>query len=186
MLTLRYVPEFDDIVEFLAVSRTRRRMRRRAVRNAAVSAVLLGCVLWLNAAERVPGTLPATLICALATGTYLLRALALHSRRGPRRRAREAWRRSPMLRQEHEERLTPEGVTLRTGGMTQDHAWSRFAAFVETDRQFVLLDRAGEPSIGLPKRGLSDPSLVPVCRALLTDHLADARPRPGGAVASCG
>ncbi|MFB9836807.1 YcxB family protein [Actinoallomurus acaciae] len=185
-LTLRYVPELDDIVELLAVSPARRRRRRRAVRYAVISTVLLCCVLWLNAAERMSGAAPATLFCALIAGTYLLRALAFYSRRGLCRRARDAWHRSPVLRQAHEERLTPESLTLRTDGMTQIFAWSRFAAFVETDRQFVLMDREGEPSIALPKRGLPDPSLVPVCRDLLTDRLEDARPRPGGTVASCG
>ncbi|WP_329258119.1 YcxB family protein [Actinoallomurus sp. NBC_01490] len=185
MLTLRYVPEIDDIVELMAMSPMQRRMRRRGIRYAVFATALLCCVLCLNVAEPMGGTLVATLVCALVAVRYLRRAWVLCSRGALRRRARDAWQRSPVLRQAHEEQLTPESLTVRTEEITETYAWSRFAALAETDRQFILMDREGEPSIVLPKRGLPDPSLVPVCRGLLTDCLAAARPCPGGAVASC-
>jgi hypothetical protein len=178
MLTLRYMPDIDDIVQLAALSPTRRSLRRRAVRNTAVSMVLVCCVLALDLAKPMSGALPVTLICILAAGTYLRRALALSSRRPLRRWAHEVRHRSPELRQAHEADLTPEALTVRTDGTTQTYAWSRFAAFEESERQFVLTDRAGEPSVILPKRGLPDPSLIPVCRGLLTEYLAAVR-RPG-------
>jgi hypothetical protein len=182
MLTLAYVPETDDIAELAAMSPARRRLRRRAVRNAVIGLVLLGGVLWLNAAQPTPGTLPATLFCALVAAIYLLRTVRLSSRRLLRRWARRVRYRSPVLRRTHEEEVSPTALTLRTDGTTEVYAWSRFAALVESDRQFVLMDHAGEPSIALPKRGLPDPSLIPVCRDLLTEYLATARaaPRTGG------
>ena len=76
MLTLRYVPELDDIVELMAMSPERRRLRRRAVRNAAVSLVPLCAVLWVGVAERTPGALPVLPICAAISGSYLQRARA--------------------------------------------------------------------------------------------------------------
>lgn len=84
------------------------------------------------------------------------------------------------MRRTHEEEVAPEALTLRTDEITQTFAWSAFGGFVESDRQFVLLDHSGEPSVALPKRGLADPSLVPACRRLLTEHLTAARP-PGPA-----
>ena len=176
MLTLRYVPELDDLVELLAMAPELRRLRRRAVRNAVISLVPLCGVLWVGVAERTPGALPVLLICAVISAHYLLRARALGSRRRLRRRAREVWDRSPTLRRAHEEEVAPEALTLRTDEITQTFAWSRFSGFVESDRQFVLMDRSGEPAVALPKRGLAEPSLVPVCRRLLTEHLAAARP----------
>ena len=79
-----------------------------------------------------------------------------------------------MLRRTYEEEIAPEALTLRTDEVTQTFAWSGFSGFVESDRQFVLLDRSAEPSVVLPKRGLADPSLVPACRRLLTEHLTAA------------
>jgi hypothetical protein len=180
MLTLRYVPELDDIVELMAMSPERRRLRSRAVRNAAVSLVPLCGVLWVGVAERTPGALPVLLICAVLSGSYLLRARALFSRGRLRRHARGVWDRSPTLRRTYEEEIAPEALTMRTDEITQTFAWSGFSGFVESDRQFVLVDHSGEPSVALPKRGLADPSLVPACRRLLTEHLTAARP-PGPA-----
>ena len=179
-LTLRYVPELDDIVELMAMSPARRRLRRRALRYAAISLVPLCGVLWVGLAEPTPGALPVLFVCALFPGSYLLRARALVSRRRLRRRAQELWDRSPALRRRYEEEVGPEALTLRTDELTQTFAWSGFSGFVESDRQFVLMDRSGEPSVVLPKRGLADPSLVPACRRLLTEHLTAARP-PGTA-----
>ncbi|MET8957555.1 hypothetical protein ACWEO4_45985 [Streptomyces sp. NPDC004393] len=65
-------------------------------------------------------------------------------------------------------------MTLRTEGLSCAHAWSQFGKFQESSQQFVLLDRSGKPSVVVPKRGLSDTKLVPVCRALLTEYLAGA------------
>jgi hypothetical protein len=188
MLTLTYVPETEDILELAAMSSVRRRLRRRAARNAVAGLVLLGGVFWLNAAQPTSGTLPATLVCALVAVTYLLRMGRLSARRPLRRWARGVRSRSPVLRQAHETELTPEALTLRTDDATEVYAWSRLAALAESDRLFVLMDHAGEPSIALPKRGLPDPSLIPVCRDLLTEYLAAARtaPRTGGVTKSSG
>jgi hypothetical protein len=90
------------------------------------------------------------------------------------------WDRSPTLRRTHEGEVAPEALTLRTDEATHTFAWSGFSGFVESDRQFVLMDPSGEPSVALPKRGLADPSLVPACRRLLSEHLTAARP-PGPA-----
>jgi len=181
-LTLNYVPEADDVFELLADSPGRRRRRNRAVRNAITVLLLLCCVLWAGTVEPTTDTLLPSLFLAVLLGKYTRTALVLGTRWGLRRRARTVWRRSPTLRLAHEEEIGPEGLTLRTEGLSQSHAWSRFGGFRESGRQFVLLDRAGEPCVVLPKRGLPEEALVPVCHALLAEYLAGP-PSPGSATA---
>jgi hypothetical protein len=175
VLTLRYVPEVDDIVDLLAGSPERGRRRDRALRNLVLSLVLLCGVLALTMAYPMPDAPMVVLFCAAVSVLYLLRLRATSSRRGLRRRAGEAWHRSPVLRQPHEEEISPEGLTQRTEAVTSTFAWSLFSGFTESDRQFVLVGQDGEPLTALPKRGLPDPSLVPACRDLLTEYLAAAR-----------
>ncbi|MFE6903876.1 YcxB family protein [Streptomyces sp. NPDC057717] len=105
---------------------------------------------------------------------YSYRVIILSSRWGLRRSARRVWSRSPGLQRHYEEVITEEALTVRTEGVTHTYAWSMFSELVEYDRQFVLMDRSGNSSVALPKRGLSDPSLVPVCRRVLSNCLATA------------
>ncbi|WP_405879316.1 hypothetical protein OG762_12065 [Streptomyces sp. NBC_01136] len=175
-LTLRYVPEIDDLLELLAGSPERRRLRNQAVRNAVAILLLLCLVVWVGTVEPTSDTLLPALFLAVLFGNYALRAVAFSSRWGLRRKARAIWQRSPKLQQGHEEEIGPEALTLRTEGLSCTHAWSQFGEFRESSRQFVLLDRSGKPSVVVPKRGLSDTALVPVCRTLLTEYLAGASP----------
>ncbi|MEV5959956.1 YcxB family protein [Streptomyces sp. NPDC051987] len=173
-LTLRYVPEADDLLELLARAPVRRRARRRALGQAvAVLVILWGLLVWLAATGRPwQWWVPALLLLAVVLVHFVLRALAVTTRRSLRRRALAARRRSPVLRLPHEAEIAPEALTIRREGLTTAYAWSQFGAFTEYDRQFVLLDRAGRPSAVLPKRGLSGADLVPVCRDLLTAYIA--------------
>ncbi|MGW7410085.1 YcxB family protein [Streptomyces sp. NPDC054833] len=148
------------------------------MRNAVTLLLLLCFVVWLGTVEPTWDTLLPALFLAVSFGNYALRAFAFSSRWGLRRKARAIWQRSPKLQQAHEEEIGPEALTLRTEGLSCAHAWSQFGKFRETSRQFVLLDRSGKPSVVVPKRGLSDTKLVPVCRALLTEYLAGASAAP--------
>ncbi|MFB8266371.1 YcxB family protein [Streptomyces sp. NPDC055955] len=178
-LTLSYVPESDDIAEMAARSPTRRRARKRALANSGVSLVL---TVILGAPGTIPVDLPdtsvITLFCAAMFVGYSYRVFILSSRWGLRRSARKVWNRSPGLQRHYEEVITEEALTVRTEGVTHTYAWSRFSELVEYDRQFVLMDRSGKPSVAIPKRGLSDPSLVPVCRRVLSNCLATAVDQP--------
>ncbi|MFF3879156.1 YcxB family protein [Streptomyces sp. NPDC001978] len=174
-LTLSYVPESDDIAELAAKSPTRRRSRNRALVNSAVSlalTVIFGMP-WTSSSDQ-PDTSLITLACAVMFVGYSYRVITLSSRWGLRRGARRVWNRSPALRRLHEEVITEEALTVSTEGVTHTYAWSIFSELVEYDRQFVLMDRSGKPAVALPKRGLSDPSLVPVCRRVLSNCLATA------------
>ena len=179
-LTLRYVPEVEDVTELLTDSPKVRRQRNRAIRNAITMLVLLCCAAWAGTVEPMSDTFPAALFFAVCCCQYTVRAVTSSTRRGLRRKARAVWKRSPALQAAHEEEIGPDAVTLRTAAASHTYAWSQFGGFRESDRQFVLLDRSGEPSIALPKRGLSDAALIPVCRTLLTGYLAD--PEPAGPV----
>ncbi|MFE5406947.1 YcxB family protein [Streptomyces sp. NPDC056580] len=174
-LTLSYVPESDDIAEMAARSPTRRRSRKRALVNSGVS---LALTMILGARGTIPDDLPdtsvITLFCAAMFVGYSYRVIILSSRWGLRRSARRVWNRSPGLQRHYEEVITEEALTVRTEGVTHTYAWSIFSELVEYDRQFVLMDRSGKPSVAVPKRGLSDPSLVPVCRRLLSNCVAAA------------
>lgn len=181
-LTLSYVPEADDLLELLADSPERRQLRNRAVRNALTVLLLLCIMVWVGAVEPTRDTFLPALFLTVAFGYYAVRAVAFSTRRGLHRKARAAWLRSPALQQAHEEEIGPEGLTLRTDGVSATHAWSRFSRFRESSRQFVLLDHSGKPSLVVPKRGVSDTALIPVCRALLTKYLAGAS-APNAAVA---
>ncbi|MFE3633824.1 YcxB family protein [Streptomyces sp. NPDC059168] len=177
-LTLSYVPESDDIAELAARSPTRRRSRNRALVNSGVSLVLTvvfgAC--WTSSGDQ-PDVSLITVACAVMFVGYGYRVITLSSRWGLRRRARRVWNRSPALRRLHEEEITEAALTVSTEGVTHTYAWSNFSELKEYDRQFVLMDRSGRPAVALPKRGLSDPSLVPVCRRALSDCLATAVPR---------
>ncbi|MEU4040024.1 YcxB family protein [Streptomyces collinus] len=174
-LTLSYVPESDDIAEMAAMSPARRRSRKRALVNSGVS---LALAVILAARGTIPGDLPdtsvVTLFCAAMFVGYSYRVIILSSRWGLRRSARRVWNRSPGLQRHYEEVITEEALTVRTEGVTHTYAWSIFSELVEYDRQFVLMDRSGKPSVAVPKRGLSDPSLVPVCRRVLSNCVAAA------------
>ncbi|WP_030172174.1 YcxB family protein [Streptomyces sp. NRRL S-813] len=177
-LTLSYVPESDDIAELAANSRTRRRSRNRALVNSGVS---LALTVIFGAPWTSPGYPPdtslITLVCAVMFVGYSYRVIALSSRWGLRRSARRVWNRSSTLRRLHKEVITEEALTVSTEGVTHTYAWSTFSELVEYDRQFVLMDRSGKPSVALPKRGLSDPSLIPVCRRVLGNCLEGAGPQ---------
>ncbi|MEW2576711.1 hypothetical protein [Streptomyces syringium] len=175
-LTLRYVPEIDDLVELLAGCPERRRLRKRAIRSAVAILLLLSFVVWVGTVEPTSDISLPVLFLAVAFGHYALRAFAFSFRWGLRRQARAIWQGSSELQQVHEEEIGPEALTLRTKGLSCTHAWSQFGEFRESSRQFVLLDHSGEPSVVVPKRGLSGTILVPVCRTLLTEYLAGASP----------
>ncbi|MFF3636477.1 YcxB family protein [Streptomyces sp. NPDC002250] len=181
-LTLSYVPESDDIAEMAARSPARRRARKRALANSGVS---LALTVILGAPGTIPGDLPdtsfITLFCAAMFVGYSYRVFILSSRWGLRRSARKVWNRSPGLQQHYEQVITEEALTVRTEGVTHTYAWSRFGELVEYDRQFVLMDRSGKPSVAIPKRGLSDPSFVPVCRRVLSNCFATAADQPPAA-----
>jgi hypothetical protein len=172
-LTLSYVPESDDIAEMAARSPTRRHSRKRALVNSGVS-LALTVIFGATIPGDLPDTLVITLFCAVMFVGYSYRVIILSSRWGLRRSARRVWSRSPGLQRHYEEVITEEALTVRTEGVTHTYAWSMFSELVEYDRQFVLMDRSGKPSVALPKRGLSDPSLVPECRRVLSSCLATA------------
>ncbi|MDT0467374.1 YcxB family protein [Streptomyces gibsoniae] len=174
-LTLSYVPESDDIAELAAKSPTRRRSRNRALVNSGVSlalTVIFGMP-WTSSAYE-PDTSLITLVCAVMFVGYSYRVVALSSHWGLRRDARRVWNRSSAPRRLHEAVINEEALTVSTEGVTHTYAWSTFSELAECDRQFVLMDRSGKPSVALPKRGLPDPSLIPVCRLLLSNCLENA------------
>lgn len=178
-LMLRYVPEIEDLVDMMVCYPERRRSRNKLVRDSAVILVVLCCVIWTSTFEPMWDTLFPALFFATAFAAYTLRAVTLSTRWGLRRKARRICSRSPLMLQPHEAEAGPHGVTVRTVGLTVSYDWSMLSKFLESDRQFLLLNGQGEPSVVLPKRGLSDPSLVPVCRGLLTEYLAaDLPPGP--------
>ncbi|MEV7688706.1 YcxB family protein [Streptomyces bungoensis] len=175
-LTLSYVPESGDIAELAARSPTRRRSRNRALANSGVSlalTVIFGSP-WTSSGDQ-PDTSLIALFCAVMFVGYSHRVIMLSSRWGLRRRAHRVWNRSPVLRRPHEGVITDEALSVSTEGVTHTYAWSVFSELVEYDRQFVLMDRSGKPAVALPKRGLTDPSLIPVCRGVLSDCLATSR-----------
>ncbi|MBY8876210.1 YcxB family protein [Actinacidiphila acidipaludis] len=173
---MRYVPEIDDLTELLAGAPERRRGRNRAVRNAITLFVLLGCVVWWSTVAPTSDTLMPAVLFAVGFVRYAVQVLVLSTRWGLRRKARATWRRSSVLRQAHEQEIGPEAVTVRTQGQSRTYAWTHFGGFQESDRQFLLVDRAGKPAVVVPKRGLADPELVPACRALITEYLAGVSP----------
>ncbi|MFJ5306819.1 YcxB family protein [Streptomyces sp. NPDC088350] len=188
-LTLRYIPEADDLFDVVASSVAWRRLRNRAVRNAGASLLLLwGCLLWLAAVKPTWQTLLPALffvtVFAVAFVNYVLKAFVFSFRWGLRRKARAHWRRSPTMRQTHHGEIGPHNLTLRVEGRTSIYDWSHFGGFRESDRQFVLLDRSGKASVAVPKRAFSDMALVPVCRTLLTQYLADSSPTPPAATSA--
>ncbi|MBK3576630.1 YcxB family protein [Streptomyces sp. MBT65] len=173
-LTLRYVPEIDDLMDMLSYfSPARRRVRRHAMFQAILTLTVVWALLVLLATA-APTRPAAFLALVLASGfvIYTLRTFVRSTSWDLRRRARKFWHRSPTPRQTHEAEIGPYALTSRADGRTSSYAWSIFSELRESDRQFVLLDHEGKPSATLPKRGLSDAALVPVCRALLTEHLA--------------
>ncbi|WP_217553631.1 YcxB family protein [Streptomyces sp. GbtcB6] len=178
-LTLRYVPEADDILELMTRVVVRRRLRRRALGQAVVVLVTLWglLVLLAVAAPAWQWWIPALLL-AVVLVRYVVREFAVTTRWSLRRRARAIGRRSPRTRLAHEMEIGPDALTIRVEGQTTAYAWSHFGSFTESDRQFVLLDRTGRASEIVPKRGLSDAALVPVCRDLLTQYLEDPTAPP--------
>ncbi|MFI5880043.1 YcxB family protein [Streptomyces sp. NPDC051554] len=176
-LTLRYVPDIDDLLDMLAFSAARRRLRSHAMFQAVLTLTVVWALLVL-VATAAPTWTATFLALVLASGfvIYTLRTFVRSTSWDLRRRARRVWRRSPTLRQTHEEEIGPYALTSRVEGRSSSYAWSNFTELRESDRQFVLLDHAGKPSVALPKRGLSDAALVPVCRALLTEYLAGTSP----------
>ncbi|MFD4506079.1 YcxB family protein [Streptomyces sp. NPDC058457] len=178
-LTLRYVPEADDLLELLIHAPARRRVRRRALGQAvAVLLILWGSLVALAALEPPWQWWIPVLVLATVLVQHVGRAFAASSRRRLRRRSRALWRRSPRMQLAQEAEIVPEALTIRAEGQTATYSWSQFGSCTESDRQFVLLDRTGRPWIALPKRGLSDTALVPVCRDLLTQYLAGPSPSP--------
>lgn len=179
-LTLRYVPEADDLLELLARSAMRRRVRRRALGQAvAVLVILWGLLVLLAAADPARQWWIFALVLAVVLVHYVGRTFAVTSRRSLGRRAQASRRRSPGMWLPHEAEIAPEALTIRTAGRTTAYAWSQFGSFTESDRQFVLLDRTGRPAAVLPRRGLSGAELVPVCRDLLTRYIAGPSATPG-------
>ncbi|MEU9339624.1 YcxB family protein [Streptomyces sp. NPDC048278] len=179
-LTLRYVPETDDLVELLMIhAPALRRVRRRVLGQAvAVLVILWAMVLWLAATGRAWQWWIPVLLLAVVLVNDVVRAFARTTRWSLRRKARAAPRRSPRMRLPHEAEIAPEALTIRSEGRTIAFAWSQFGSFTESDRQFVLLDQRGRATALLPKRGLSGTELVPVCRDLLTGYITDASARP--------
>ncbi|MGW7543756.1 hypothetical protein ACWGKQ_21970 [Streptomyces sp. NPDC054770] len=172
-LTLRYVPEADDLLEVLTRAPVLRRLRGRALGQAVVVLVALWSlvVLLAVAGPAWQWWIPA-LVLAMVLVRFVVRSFAVTSRQSLRRRARAIRRRSPRMRLAHETEIGPDALTISMEGRTVVHAWSQFGSFTESDRQFVLLDPAGHATVLLPKRGLSDPALAPVCRDLLTRYIA--------------
>ncbi|GGN09944.1 YcxB family protein [Streptomyces fuscichromogenes] len=174
-LTLRYVPEVDDLLELLARTPAVRRVRRQVLGQASIVLVTLWSLAVLLALARPawPWWI-AALLLAMVLVRVFYRSFTIASRQTLRRRAREIRRRSPRMQLAHEVEIGPDSLTISTEGRTVVHSWSQFGSFTESGRQFVLPDLTGSPSVILPKRGLSDAALVPVCRDLLTRYLADA------------
>ncbi|MEV7391611.1 YcxB family protein [Streptomyces sp. NPDC091215] len=176
-LQLRYVLEFDDLLELLARAPALRRLRNRAIRNAVTVLVLLwGSLIWVaTVGPRWTTWVPAVFL-ALVFTRYARRALAFSSPWTIRRQARRIWRRSPKMQQEHDAEMGPQGLVIRTPGVISTYDWTQFSAFHETHRQFILLNESGKATIQIPKHALSSPALVADCRDLLTHYLTDASP----------
>jgi hypothetical protein len=170
--TLTYVPEPGDLAEASATSPRLRRSRNRAVRNAASS--LLVMVLCGVIEISVPGKPPATFLimflCAGLFVKYVRTVLILSTRWGMRRAADKVGSRSREAQQVHEATVTEDGLTVRMNERTCSYGWGAFGGFMETVRQFILLDASGEPAFSLPKRGFADQSLVSACRQLIADR----------------
>lgn len=179
-LTLRYVPEADDLLELMTHAPVRRRLRRRALGQAVAVLVILWGLLVLLAVAGLAWQwwIPALLLAAVLV-RYVVTAFAVTTRRSLRRRARAVWRHSPRTQLAHETEIGPEALTIRIEGQTTAYAWSHFGSFTESGRQFVLLDRTGRASVIVPKRGLTDAALGPVCRDLLTRYIAGPSTAPG-------
>ncbi|MEV5007821.1 YcxB family protein [Streptomyces sp. NPDC093064] len=174
--TLTYMPEPGDLAEASATSPRLRRSRNRAVRNAASSllVMMLFGVIEICVPEKPPATFLIMFLCAGLFVKYTRTLLILSTRWGMRRGAEKVGSRSEEAKQVHEATVTEDGLTVRTSETACSYAWDAFGAFVETERQFILLDASGEPAFSLPKRGFADPSLVPVCRRLVAEHCRHA------------
>lgn len=188
-LTLAYTPHSGDLADAVAHSPRLRRSRNRALRNAVCSLLFTAVfgVVEVGVPESPPGTLLLTLLFAALFASYLRTVLILSTRWGVRRLERRVWRRRGReAAQPHEAEVAGTGLTVRTQHRSCSYAWAGFGGMVETDHQFLLLGTSGEPSISLPKRGLADPSLIPDCRRMLTEHLTPGRPPHSAGLAGDG
>ncbi|WP_377271697.1 hypothetical protein [Peterkaempfera sp. SMS 1(5)a] len=165
------------MAEAIARSPRLRRVRNRALRNAA-SALLVTAlfgVVEVELPEKPPGAFLAMVLCAGLFVKYARTVLLLSTGGGIRRAARKAWSRSEVAQLVHEATIAEDRLAVRTDKRGSTYAWEIFGELVETEDQFLLLERSGEPGVSLPKRGLADPSLVPACRSLLASCLEAPR-----------
>lgn len=106
---------------------------------------------------------------ALLTG-LAISAGRISWRLAPSRQARLSWKKSPELHGRHRDDVGPQGLTNTSPNGTQTFVpWSVIATVGETDRTFVLRDANGRARVGLPKRGLSDPALLPALRTYIRE-----------------
>ncbi|MFE0349116.1 YcxB family protein [Streptomyces griseoluteus] len=80
---------------------------------------------------------------------------------------------------EHEVSVDENGITLGADGRSRLEPWGTYTGYIETERQFILLQGSGEPTLTLPKRAFPDTALVAECRRLLEERLP-ARGRRAG------
>ncbi|MYV42721.1 hypothetical protein GT030_28620 [Streptomyces sp. SID1328] len=168
-VVIRYVPRSGDLADGAAVSPRVRRSRNRAAANtvASVVAVAVFVILQMRMDRPPPVVFFGAAVSAALAVRYARTFLLLATPWGRRRATRHVGD-AP---HEHEVSVGEDGITLRADGHSRLEPWDTYAGYIETDRQFILFQGSGEPTLTLPKRAFPDAALVTECRRLLEERL---------------
>jgi hypothetical protein len=165
--TITYEMRPDDFVDLMKTSAAGRRHRHRYTVSVVVWA-LLPVVIAADELEvrhqgtTVPSWVYAAQVFAVLIALFYGRALW---RLSPRRLGARAWRRAPGFHGRAQDVIDDTGVSSTSpDGTRQYWPWTAITRVVETEQAFYLMNGRGEPAVALPKRGLTDPGLVPELR----------------------
>ncbi|MFD8705343.1 hypothetical protein ACFV1W_22465 [Kitasatospora sp. NPDC059648] len=164
---LAYAPTAEDFREALAAQARHTTLGRlsRLLVWAPAAVAALGCA--LKAASGGAGAADAVPVAALA-------ALALAA---PHYQVFAARRRAVRRGGAYRAVVDGAGVSVTDARGTRVLPWARVPRSLETEYQFVLLNRSGNCFLTLPKRGTSSPEAL---RALIARHTAPVVPQSGG------
>jgi hypothetical protein len=166
-LTITYETRPADLVDLMKTSAARKRRRQRYT----VTVVVWALIPVVLAADELQvrhqhATIPSwvyvgqaiALLVALSFGRALWRL-------SPRRLGARAWRQAPGFHGRAQDVIDDTGVSSTSPDGTREYwPWTVITRVVETEQAFYLLKGRGEPAVVLPKRGLTDPGLVPELR----------------------
>lgn len=173
---LRYVPDIQDLSEFMGRQlRTRRRQSFRTLITALGFTVI--AIALLTADPSSPKALLLLMVGCSFASAFGSAVLLIKS--SPRRYAARARSQHPELSEAYEVTVSVAGITSRTRHLTTIYEWPYFTDAEETDRLFLLTGRDGAVAFALPKHGLTDAAQIDPLRDFLHARRSPS-PKPSG------